>query len=355
MALCFLAVVILAFFTGIAIGYIVFEFYIINRSNIKFYFVEGEEVNSFLEEIRRSKDNGARMLKYNVNDNNSHQNPVPQQTSGRNGRSLSSLLRYGYSEPIQPVVSEQNSVEQKLSTAEIEQEKLLVENQVDDIEYTESNTGIDDDFVPDDDFLKKYYYDSEEEANEQNNIGEFADIMGENLSDEEVTDEDEETVNEDVETNEDDIEDIVPDEDFDLSSLIDSGDNSFYDDNDKEFNDEVSNEIEEDQTTVPDTIKEDKNELAIKDDVEEDIKYISAEKQTENTNTSIKLPTSKSNDKIESNVSIQLGGSSTSPTKPNGIEFSSGSFVNIPLTMKEKPVEPSEPPKRKRGRPRKNK
>ena len=53
-------------------------------------------------------------------------------------------------------------------------------------------------------------------------------------------------------------------------------------------------------------------------------------------------------DKIESIVCIQIGNNSSKLSEMEG-------FVNIPLTVTVKPVEPDTPPKRKRGRPRKNK
>lgn len=340
MALCFFAVIILAFFTGIAIGYILFEFYVMTRKDINFYFVEGDEVNNFLEEIRRSKDNGARMLNYDINNKNNSGTISQTISSGRNRpRSLSSILRgdNGESAFAGSVSHETEQNTNILNNEDLNEENLNVSRIEND--NMENLTDENDDFIPDDDFLKKYYRDDYDEAEES---------VVENISDGNIDDELSEY--DDIVKDEEDTS-IQNNDDIQTEEVnAQESDNCVFDeemmfkDSDEYTDDMLADLMDESNIS---TIEETDEQITENDTVTNEIEK--KELKPEELNPK---DTSKQ-DKIESNVCIQLGGSTTSVGI--GINSSSGSFVSIPLTMTEKPVEPDAPPKRKRGRPRKNK
>ena len=341
MAFCFLAVIILSFFTGIAIGYIIFEFYIMNRSGINFNYVEGEEVNSFLEEIRRSKDNGARMLNYRTNTRNStdavlvrNEGNRPISTANKT-ESLSSRLRKNLTNPLEgyeEVVSVEENIEEEAVEMESTQNIAQTEVYPSDIEdtydamseeYNEEDDASEEDFVVDDEYLKKYYI--TEEDDDSSSTAKLEDSIITNIEEQEDIEESA-TASEsydcsyaDTEMYSSDDFSINPEFDTENSDIIDVSDTETTIEKDMLLNNETEEQVEVDKTSD---------------------KIIS--------NTAIELPKSDKQDKIVSNVCIQLGGTSKK-------DDSGSSFVAIPLTMTEKPVEPDAPPKRKRGRPRKKK
>ena len=139
MILCFFAIIILSFFTGISLGYIFFEFYTMTRKSTNFDFIEGDEVGNFLEDIRRSRENGARMLKYDIGTRSPMQNNTDKVKSIITAESQSDVA-----DEIRDTIIE--------DTASIE---------------------------PDYDFLKKYYYDSFTETDDS-----FANETETNIEDE---------------------------------------------------------------------------------------------------------------------------------------------------------------------------
>ena len=340
MALCFLAVIILSFFTGIAIGYIIFEFYIMNRNGINFNYVEGEEVNSFLEEIRRSKDNGARMLNYRTNTRNSTdavlvRNEGSKAISAANKtESLSSRLRKNLNNPLEgyeEVVSVEENIEE---TAEMEGTQNISQSEVysSDIEdaydtmseeYNEEDDASEEDFVVDDEYLKKYYITEEDDVSSDTA----------KLEDSIITN---------IEEQEDIEESPTASESYDYSYA----DTEMYSSDDFSINPEFDTE-NSDVADVSDTESTIEKDVPLNNETEEQVDIDKASDKIV-SNTAIELPKSDKQDKIVSNVCIQIGGT---PQKDDN----SSSFVAIPLTMTEKPVEPDAPPKRKRGRPRKKK
>lgn len=338
MALCFLAVIILSFFTGIAIGYIIFEFYIMNRNGINFNYVEGEEVNSFLEEIRRSKDNGARMLNYRTNTRNStdavlvrNDGSRPISTANR-VESLSSRLRKNLNNPLEgyeEVVSTEENIEEATETTEVQDtvQTEFVSHDIGDTydasdEYDESEDASEEYFVVDDEYLRKYYVTDDDTSDDvSDDIPILEDSVAVNIEEQE------------------NIADISEDE-VDEYSYIDA---EMYSSDDfriePEFDTEETSTVQNEENPVSEEKMDDISEA--KSNVDEPTDKIVA-------NTAIELPKSEKQDKIVSNVCIQLGGT---PKENN----TCSSFVAIPLTMTENPVEPDAPPKRKRGRPRKKK
>lgn len=344
MALCFFAVIILSFFTGIAIGYIIFEFYIMNRSDINFDYIEGDEVNNFLEEIRRSKDNGARMLNYRTNTRNNTDTAFIRSETvnvphNNTQTSLSSKFRKkmnaeleGYEEVVS-LDKADDIVESEEQNENIEEIAFTMPQGTPDIpdedmieETDEEFTSEEDDFVADDDFLKKYYYSDDETA----------------------SDEDTEMVEE------------SSDEENGRTLLIDE---SNTDDTIEKSNEHTYTSLQtvylDDEPKDDDThffitkVKPiNSSDILLQDNEEPDLSKISEISSTHDkvvSQTTIELPSVEKKDKIESNVCIPLGGSTSSETSTNN------TFVAIPLTMTEKPIEPDAPPKRKRGRPRKKK
>lgn len=334
MALCFLAVIILSFFTGIAIGYIIFEFYIMNRNGINFNYVEGEEVNSFLEEIRRSKDNGARMLNYRTNTRNSTDAVLVKNDGNRpvpitnKTESLSSRLRKNLNNPLEgyeEVVSTEENIEETeaIETVNTELTEFNSHN-IDDTFDTmsEEYDASEEDFVVDDEYLKKYYVTEEDDTTSSTA----------ELKDDDIIDANEQK---------NDAENTVESE-TDEYPYIDS---EMYSSDDFRIEPEfdTENDVATDTPDVVPTVSED----AISNDETEEKTDVDKAPDKIVANTAIELPKSEKQDKIVSNVCIQLGGT---PKKEDN-----SSFVAIPLTMTEKPVEPDTPPKRKRGRPRKKK
>ena len=350
MAFCFLAVIILSFFTGIAIGYIIFEFYIMNRNGINFNYVEGEEVNSFLEEIRRSKDNGARMLNYKTNTRNStdavlvrNEGSRPISTASR-VESLSSRLRKNLNnqlEGYEEVVSTEENVEEVVETTETQDtlQTELTSHNIEDTydamseEYNEDEDASEEDFVVDDEYLKKYYITEDDDIPNGTSNLEDGDILNIEEQNDTVADVAEAKTDLDTETDEYPYIDteMYSSDDFRIEPEFDTE------------SDTVAETSDTDTSIAEDIEPNDKQEIetGIKTNVDEVSDKIVA-------NTAIELPKSDKQDKIVSNVCIQLGGT---PKKDD----SGSSFVAIPLTMTEKPVEPDAPPKRKRGRPRKKK
>ena len=330
MALCFFAVIILSFFTGIAIGYILFEFYVMTRKDINFYFVEGDEVNNFLEEIRRSKDNGARMLNYDINMRNNRGTISQTISNGRvRPRSLSSILRGDApEEPVLagPITHETEPTENAQFIEETGKEEFFnISNIENDI--MENLTDENDESVPDEDFLKKYYKDDYENTEVSDSEDKSDEIKTQDIEDEFSEYNDIVKDNQDFESS--------PNNEVQSADAIEIAEPS--DDVVLKDSDDFTDDMLSDLMDLPDTENKSEENLV-----------------TDNkTVTEEKLEEEKKNDKIESNVCIQLGGSTTGVGI--GINSSSGSFVSIPLTMTEKLVEPETPPKRKRGRPRKNK
>lgn len=361
MALCFASVVILSFFTGITIGYILFEFYIVKKNKVSFNFIEGDEVDKFLEEIRRSKDNGAKMLNYGTNHAPKSKTPI----SGverflkkkNNNKSLSARMRENMS------IEKEDSAEVIIDTVvipasglfsnEADSDSIAVES-AGDISYgigedEQVNYSMDDEEMMggDEDLMGGDEYDSDAD--------EFAldyELLKEYYMDEDSSDDDDDfkiTEEESAATSEatENIE----------TSTIDEANSAFekIDNTEKENNCELLVAISEEHAeTNNDTFSS--NEVANITDEEESIKsttQVDVSDRTEGnsqstTNIALPIPEANKNDKIASNVCIPLGGNTT-------VGQAIGSNVSIPLTMTEKPVEPSEPPKRKRGRPRKNK
>ena len=361
MALCFFAVIVLSLFTGLAIGYIIFEFYVMARISLYFNYVEGDEVNNFLEEIRKSKDNGARMLNYRTDtkrtDENNHR---PTRTRPV---SLSSLIR----ENMQNASEEDEVFRNRTSlvTATTSPIESLQTNDVPEGELGE-------DFVPDDNLLKKYYYDNlppeaqetvmstSEEAIEEQSIAktiskegvvaESTEIITETkdnaiiatVSDTEDINHAEEIDNSQTTTGNDDFDyNFGSFDDFSTSSY--ASETSEYEteiNEDTPKHDELSLISQEDETKS-DTKNNDTKNVAIEPEKETHM----SEKEKDEEKSEGKDKTDK-RDKIVSNVCINIGG--------NASQTQNG-FIGIPLTMTEKPVEPDAPPKRKRGRPPKKK
>ena len=350
MALCFASVVILSFFTGITIGYITFEFYIIKKNKITFSFIEGDEVNKFLEEIRKSKDNGAKMLNYNTSA--MRKSPSASSTLERtlkkekNQESLSARMRQNMQ------IETPDEIIANTVSITIDDDALLLKEDVEigieegtmdaipvaapTIEYADESDEMefdvpddDDEFEFDEDFMKKYYVTDAPAAISATNVAEDVPYL--------------------------------EDDENSASILSEEGDYEFVQEESSSPPEILSNDNgAEAETLSSDTTDaqgfRDEATIVTQDDNSAPLPIVpEPDKETKfnsgieaNTNIAIPVTTSSKNDKIESNVCIPLGSGSA------GIGFSQGS-VSIPLVMTEKPVEPSEPPKRKRGRPRKNK
>lgn len=342
MALCFFAVIILSFFTGIAIGYIIFEFYIMNRSDINFNYVEGDEVNNFLEEIRRSKDNGARMLNYRTNTRNNTDTALTRNELGTK-RSTTSKVASLSSRIRMNMIDKADVSEETIQTND------LIEEVVPAVQEENENSVLDKDIVEENDA------ENTETFNEQNAESEEYDAMDDLLdSDENDFEVDDEYLKKYYYTESNDIDDTK-------TSLKDSPLNNI-EEVDNIDNIEENNSVEETDVVTEEENSNVTESIAIEERLEDNIQDIHIDKDEEKetvsdkydvqdkiiSNTAIELPTSDKQDKIASNVCIPLGGGSNKDNKPN-------SFVAIPLTTTEKPVEPEAPPKRKRGRPRKKK
>jgi hypothetical protein len=342
MALCFFAVIILSFFTGIAIGYIIFEFYIMNRSDINFNYVEGDEVNNFLEEIRRSKDNGARMLNYRTNTGNNTDTALTRNELGTK-RSTTSKVASLSSRIRMNMIDKADVSEETIQTND------LIEEVVPAVQEENENSVLDKDIIEENDA------ENTETFNEQNAESEEYDAMDDLLdSDENDFEVDDEYLKKYYYTENNDIDDAKTSlEDSPLNNIeeVDNIDN-IEENNSVEETDVVTAEENPNVTkniVIEKCLEDNTQDIRIdKDEAKETAsdKYDVQDKII--SNTAIELPTSDKQDKIASNVCIPLGGSSNKDNKSN-------SFVAIPLTMTEKPVEPEAPPKRKRGRPRKKK
>ncbi len=366
MALCFASVVILSFFTGITIGYITFEFYIVKKNKVTFNFIEGDEVDNFLEEIRKSKDNGARMLNYGTK-------PVARSTpeSGLNRlarkqndkKSLSAQMRENMNiekeESAEIIVdtvvisadgsitTEMDAVTASHADASFEENAVIDEQDnhfMDDEEMMvgdEDLMGGDeydsdaDEFALDYELLKEYYTNEDENDNtvealdEEENVTDNNDEGVAEVADESIVSTSDEII---VEAENDETEEIALSIEEDMSSIPE----------------DMTNIVTEYDTNDNATVSDDVTEIEAEKDKSSEEKEDTTDKSESITNVVLPTPDTNKNDKIASNVCIPLGGSSTSgqPIVSN---------VSIPLTMTEKPVEPQEPPKRKRGRPRKNK
>ena len=372
MIVCFVAVIFLAFFTGIAVGYIFFEFYAVNNSLIQFNYMEGDdEVDNFLEDIRRSKDNGARML--NIR-NGIKVNGMSSSVSSKAPMSMSALLRQNreeadveqttvdnpFNNPLekqnsQDFIQPENAISNEIvdtginynsetdnitiDNGNIDENPLTIEDS--EFEFTEENVP-DDEFDVEDydnDFLQKYFYDKEissDDIAESTPVNNDKVSVDETVSADEISDENQNIISDDL------MDDI-------FSSMND--DNNILTNDNETDNASLTSPIPEDEdSTIEKVGKDINNNEEFNDDFMSMLENISIndeitetntveEKEENNENTSVKT------DKIESSVCISLGGSST-PTE---------GLLNIPLVMTEKPVEPTEPPKRKRGRPRKKK
>lgn len=369
MVICFVAVIILAFFTGIAVGYIFFEFYAMNNSLIQFNYMEGdEEVGNFLEDIRRSKDNGARMLKFGTGNINNSTSANIQNT--RKPMSMSALLRQNMQECEETAeeINSDNPFSESLpetllptthtGITEVSEQNIQLEEVHDEnFEYTEENTPNELEQEPfDEDFFKKYLSDENEvETAEDSNI-ENDDIENTTLENthESLAEDEENFISDDLMS---DIFDSMTSSNDDVSSC--------YQDEEitEEANDMLlTSPIPEDEDSEIQTVGESlPNNAEFNDDFmsmlenisisNEDDQSVEVTNENSPSEDDVVKPNSESteppiqkNDKIESSVCISLSGTS-----------SSEGLLNIPLVMTEKPVEPTEPPKRKRGRPRKKK
>jgi hypothetical protein len=233
--------------------------------------------------------------------------------------------------------------EEFFDTDNLQISESSTQNEDSEFEFTEDNVPNDEFDVEDydSDFLQKYFYDKDvAQATDDSGIENKTDITDNVLSDENIDDTENlisDDLMDDIFSSMSDNEDITtPDSEEDISSLT----TPIPEDEDSAIK-EIGKEIENNESFNDDFMSM-LNNISVNDDISETSTETESETLTDNEN---KEDTASKSDKIESSVCISLGGSSTSTE----------GLLNIPLVMTEKPVEPTEPPKRKRGRPRKKK
>ena len=311
-------------------------------------------MNNFLEEIRRSKDNGAKMLNYNTDPDSSSSSNNPQDKNSKKP-SLSSLFRRNMKtekidvkesefsislednniskeneifETAMSVIDIENSILENdfeirrtdiQKTSEEQNNTTIKDESIDIVNDNDADANIDEDddniFSFDEDFMKKYYYD---------------DISSQSENSSDCSDKS-------IEENPFSTTDNPPVDNIETNVKIAESDT-------------LKNSFEEIDTDIilGDTSKND-TDIIVEEESSLPSTPLLNEKNTDNAsiNNDVSISDVKV-DKIESIVCIQIGNNSSKLSEMEG-------FVNIPLTVTVKPVEPDTPPKRKRGRPRKNK